>query len=57
MKIYETKIRIIYEVPTAMGNWKTHMVTVDTFEEADLICQDILQYGYRLIGVTDVIEE
>lgn len=52
------KIWITYEVPTMNGSWNRKTTTVNTFEEAEQICNFMDRNGYHLIDVTrDVYED
>lgn len=45
-------IRITYRFPIARDFWAEDMMTADTFEEADQICEAIERNGYEIVDVT-----
>ena len=51
------EIRIEYAIPTASGSWRNCVIFAESFEVADSICEKIDEYGYRLIDVSNFIEE
>lgn len=52
------KIWITYNVPTANGAQRETIMTADTFDEADEICEAIERCGYELVDVTrDIYED
>ena len=46
------KIKVTYKVPTADGFWDVKAIILESFEEANRICEKCDEIGYPVIDVT-----
>lgn len=50
-------IRVEYQTTTANGAKMNHIVFCDSCEEAETICSKCDEYGYKIIDVSNYVEE